>query len=366
MKRTIIVISSILFAISANAQGLGDLLGAVFGAVSEGAVATSSVTNQQNLATWGISPANYSGITPLGDGRYAVVSDKGAADGFYIWKIEQDPETGLVTNVENEGFFANKVDARSDRDCEGIVYVPKTNTVFISGEGDQRVIEYDMDGQRTGNEFDIPQQFSKTVGNQGLEALGFGGKGGKARFWTTTETSLPADGVAAGPKNPGAENLLRIQSFKTNLRPAQQFVYKMDAGRSSDFGTTYVFGVPEVLALPNGRILVLEREANIPKIYIGAEVICKLYSVKPKRNQKITEESVLSDLAEKKYLSKQLVDSWSTHLSLGSFDWANYEGMCLGAKLANGQQTVLLISDSQGGYGKASFRLQDYIKVVVL
>lgn len=372
MKRSIHIILALMLSASASAQNVGQFLGALLGAVaSEVGTASGdseSITGipQQNLADWGITPANYSGITPLGNGRYAVVSDKGDSDGFHVWKIEQDPQSGAVTQVVNEGFKANRVDATANRDCEGIVYVPKYDCLFISGEGDQRIIGYDMDGQRNGLELMVPEQFRSTVSNQGLEALGFGGKGGKARLWSTTETSLPADGQAAGPKAPGAENLLRLQSFKTNLKPSKQFAYKMDAGRSSDFGSTYVFGVPEVCALPDGRVLVLEREANIPAIYVGAEVICKLYCIKPKSARKISCDTVLSELSDDRFLKKELIANWSTTLSVTSFKWANYEGMCLGARLSDGRQTLLLISDSQGGYGKGPIRLQDYIKVIYL
>lgn len=344
-----------VLAVPVSAQNIGSLFGALIGAVTESvtSVVGSSESQvglpQQSLGAWGIPAADYSGITPIGGGRYAVVSDKGT-DGFHIWKITQDPETGAITSVENEGFFANKVDASAGRDCEGIAYFPKSRTVFISGESDNRVLEYDMEGQRTGRELAIPEEFGKVAGNQGLEALGFGGKGAKARFWFTTETTLPADGVAAGPKNPGAENVLRLQSFKKNLKPSSQILYTMDAGRSSGFGSTYVFGVSEMCVLPDGSLLVLERESNIPDVYIGADVICKIYKVTPRRKSSVAE--------------KELVATWSTSLSTAGLNWANYEGMCLGAKLSDGRQTVLLVSDSQGGYSKGPFSLKDYIKVV--
>lgn len=357
MKRIGLILICLACTVQATAQSVGSLLGTLLGIVTEGVTAAPADTEgqvglpQADLAAWGIQPANYSGITPLGGGRYAVVSDKGTSDGFYVWKIEQDPDSGIITSVENEGFFANRVNADAGRDCEGIAYFPKSGCVFISGESDRRVLEYDMAGQRTGRGLSIPAQFSDVVANQGLEALSYGGKGGKARFWLTTETSLPADGVAAGPQNPGGENLLRLQSFKNNLIPSKQFFYTMDAGRSSDYGTTYVFGVPEICALPDGRLLVLEREANIPKLYVGAEVICKLYSVKPKGRKPVT---------------KKLVTEWTTTLSAAGFNWANYEGMCLGARLSDGRQTLLLVSDSQGGYSKGPFSLRDFIKVIFL
>lgn len=357
MKRFGTIALCLACTLPAAAQNVGDLLGALLGIVTETVAAMPGDSEgqvglpQQSLGNWGIPAANYSGITPIGDDRYAVVSDKGTADGFHVWKISQDPETGAITSVENEGFFANTVDATSGRDCEGIAYFPKSGCVFIAGESDKRVIEYDMSGQRTGRELYVPAQFRDVVGNQGIEALGYGGKGGKARFWLTTETALPSDGVAAGPQNPGAQNLLRLQSFKKSLLASKQFLYTMDAGRTSDFGTTYVFGVPEICALPDGRLLVLEREANIPKLYVGAEVVCKLYSVRPKG---------------RKPLVKEAVAQWTTTLSATGINWANYEGMCLGAKLSDGRQTLLLVSDSQGGYSKGPFSLKDFIKVIIL
>lgn len=357
MKRIGQIILCLALTVPAAAQNKGGVLNALIGLLTGGLAAMPSTTEaqvglpQQALGAWGIEPANYSGITPLGDGRYAVVSDKGDADGFYVWKISQDPETGAILSVESEGFFANTVDATSGRDCEGIVYCRREDSVFISGEGDQRVLEYDMAGQRTGRELDIPDEFSSAVGNQGLEALAYGGRRRKARFFLTTETSLPSDGVAAGPGNPGAQNLLRIQTFRRNLEPSRQYLYTMDAGRDSDFGPTYVFGVPEMCALPDGRLLVLERESNIPDVYIGADVKCKLYSVRPRRDET---------------LEKELVAEWTTALSLSGLNWANYEGMCLGERLSDGRWTLILVSDSQGGYSKGPFSLKDYIKVIVL
>ena len=58
----------------------------------------------KDLGQWNIPPGNYSGITPIGDGHYAVVSDKETRDGFFVFRIVQDERTGQVTEVVNEGF----------------------------------------------------------------------------------------------------------------------------------------------------------------------------------------------------------------------------------------------------------------------
>lgn len=310
---------------------------------------------QQDLSQWGIPAANYSGITPLGDGLYAVVTDKADADGFYVWRIEQDTVTGKILKVVDEGFRANSVDATSGRDCEGIVFFPSdSGSVFISGEGDQRILEYTLAGQRTGRELSVPEHFKHAASNYGFEALAYGGKGRRCRFWTTTESTLPADAALADSLCGGSGNLLRIQSFGRNLQQKREYFYRMDASGVSERGSIYAFGVPSLCVLPDRTLLVLEREANVPSVYVGANVVNKIYSVRPKR----------SNAGE--VLEKTLVASWTTWLTVTKMDWANYEGMCLGAVLEDGRQTLLLVNDSQNGYGKGPIRLKDYIKVIVL
>ena len=54
---------------------------------------------QQPLSKWNIGSANYSGITRLGENRYALVSDKEPADGFFLFRIDQNAATGEVTKT---------------------------------------------------------------------------------------------------------------------------------------------------------------------------------------------------------------------------------------------------------------------------
>lgn len=235
-----------------------------------GAAAQSALELKQvPLSRWNVGSAQYSGIAPLGQNRYAVVSDKEPADGFFIFRIDQNAHTGEVTQVYLEGFRGNpspRVDATGTclRDCEGIAYLPSAGTVFISGEGDQEILEYALDGKPTGRRLNVPRIFAlqHIVPNYGFEALTYSETA--RRFWTTTESMLPADGAAAGPLHPGVQNLLRLQAFGDNLEPAAQYAYRMDRGRTDDFGKTYVYGVPELTALPDGRLLVLNAKPTLP------------------------------------------------------------------------------------------------------
>ena len=332
---------------------------------------TAVELKQVSMKKWHIGYAQYSGITHLGENRYAVVSDKEPTDGFFLFRIDQNASSGKVTTVYLEGFKGNKnpkVDANgiSTRDCEGIAYVPETNTVFISGEGDQRIMEYDMDGQPTGRETNVPAIFSRSniFPNYGFEALSYDPTA--QRLWTTTEGMLPIDGQTASPVSPGVQNLLRIQAFNHELQPVAQYAYRMDRGKTEDFGKIYVYGVPTITALPDGRLLVLEREADITAGGLSSSVRCKLYLVNPSEGHQIDSSVNLSMLDPNKFLIKKLLADWHTAAQPIKMNFANYEGMCLGRKLNDGRQTLLLISDSQGGKKKGPYELKDYIKVIIL
>ena len=181
-----------------------------------------------------------------------------------------------------------------------------------------------------------------------------------------TESMLVADGQGSSPVNPGAANLLRLLKFDDNLQPAGQYAYRMDRGRTEDFGRIYVQGVSDVTMLPDGTLLVLEREANITPGYMGSEMVCKVFAVNPSQSWQIDSRTSLATLDANKFMVKRLLATFRTQLSPFNKSLANYEGMCLGAKLADGRQTVLLISDSQNGAGNRLYHLYDYIKVLVL
>ena len=252
---------------------------------------------------------NYSGITALGNNRYAVVSDKSETEGFFILHIETDSVKGCITSLENEGFQSSGL---PNRDIEGICYRPTTNTVFISGEKDNEVYEYTLDGKRTGQRLEMPDIFKKAGHNYGLESLTYDRK--RHLFYTTSERVLEGD------------SLLRIQSFSDNLKPGFCYYYKPDEPISKK----HFYGVSELCALEDGRLLVLERQIHVPKLKLGASTIIRIYETTP---------------TDKPILEKRLVKEFRTRLSLTSRKFANYEGLCE----IQGNR-LLLIADSQNRF----------------
>ena len=256
-----------------------------------------------------IPAGNYSGICAIGDDCYAVVSDKADEDGFFVFKMQIDTLRGKIRKVENRGFRKSGL---PNRDMEGVCYCPSSNSLFISGERDNEVYEYTLDGQRTGRRLALPEVFRRADSNYGLEALTYDRV--RHLFFTTTEHPLKGDSV------------LRIQSFTDNLLPAKQYFYRPDDPQ----GKVYLHGVSELCALSDGSLLVVERQVYVPRLKIGAKSIVRVYAVYP---------------GDSACLEKHLVKEIRTRLTLTKRKFANVEGMC---EIASG--LWMMVADSQDQY----------------
>lgn len=325
------------------------------------------------LGLWGIAPGNYSGITHIEGNQYAICDDKDAVDGFKVLTLDIDSTNGNVLNAtmtEPKGMQQRRAKGvATNRDCEGIAYFPDEQTIFVSGEEDQRIMEYTLDGITTGRELAIPKEMQRSsiTPNRGFEALTYNATTGL--FWTTTESALPADCVT---KNDSINQPLRMVSFGRDLRPLHSFVYRMDAPEykpTKSFwgggGADIVHGVPALTALDDGRIIVMEREACINKRYYDSWVTIKLYMVTPP-DEKTSSSGNNTFRFQQTVVKKTLLGSFTTRLRLGQMDLSNYEGMCLGPRLSDGRQTLLLIADSQNGAGNSLFRIKDHLRVVII
>lgn len=288
------------------------------------AVLTASllVFSQQQHFKKQIPPGNYSGICALGHDRYAVVSDKAETDGFFIFRFTFDSIQGRITEAANEGYHSSGL---PNRDMEAICYRSSSNTIFISGEADQEVYEYTMDGKRTGRRLAMPDIIRHASHNYGLESLTYDAH--RHLFFTTTEHPLPGD------------SLLRIMVFDDDLQLRRQYFYTPDPPISRK----YIHGVSELCALDDGRLLVLERQIRVPRLKLGACTITRIYAVIPGQND---------------YLKKKLVTEFKTRLTITSRKFANFEGLC---QLSS--RHLLLIADSQNQY--KGF-LRDWLRITTI
>ena len=292
-----------------------------------------------------VSAGNYSGITWLGGTSYAVANDKSPTAGFYLMTIETDSITGELLTVREDTFLTS---GQPNRDEEGICYVPYSQTVFVSGEEDQEILEYNLQGRLTGRKLSIPEVFKSAYSNGGFEALTYQAQ--THRFWTTSEFTLKVDG-----QKPTIErkigNRLRLQSFGDDLQPKEQYWYETDSTAIKKKKGRSILGVSGLCALDDGRIVVLEREMYFPKKQIGSYCLVKLYMVNPAQQQ------------PGEMLKKSLLAEFRTKMNLTRRNFANYEGICVGPKLADGRQLLVLICDSQDQYRGV---MKDWFKTVIL
>ena len=169
------------------------------------------------LSHWGIAPHNFSGIAPLGNDRYAVVSDKDTAAGFYVWHIEQDSVTGQVVRVTDEGFRPHAVSAGAPQpDYEGVAYEPAQARVWIADEATQQIRAFACSGQPTGDSLCIPATVSASAirPNRGFEALTFSPT--DSLLWTAPEEPPRADPPsvgAAGSPSPATGGVIELLGF---------------------------------------------------------------------------------------------------------------------------------------------------------
>lgn len=310
-------------------------------------------TQAIRLKDFGISPGNYSGITNIGGGLYAVADDKKEGCGFHVWYIEQDLQNGMVEKVTNIGLTKTDI-ISTKRDAEGIAFVKEDSTIWVSGEADQRVLAFCLDGTECGRELRIPSfAGQKNIkANYGFEALCYDTI--NKVFWTITENTLPADGmpVTAGD-TVGAR--LRLLSFDNNGVFRTAYNYCTETPNAKDGQRGYAFGVVALCSVYSGRLWIMEREVNIPKHRLRARSVIKIFEIDP----------LGGDIKVGGELRKHKVAELTTCMRLIRPRLANYEGLCEGATLRDGRRTWLLVSDSQGGAGNKICRLRDWIIALV-
>ena len=352
--------------------------------------------NPQKAFPKTVAAGNYSGIAHLHDDIYAVVSDKSDSALYFNFRIQVNPKTGELEQIENLGFTERTDGTLNDAkpwqgqekgfDHEAIVKV-SDSTLVIASEGYCRLKEFPIlptsaDAAKVGypqNLWESRWPSSDFYPNYNFESLAFDSV--HQYLWTIPESTLRKDGQPATPQN-GLANRLRlmrldwgkmkenrnkeeyseqVSSKKDSRYMTTTYAYQMDQPSTHKKADIYVMGVSELCVLPDGQLLVLEREAFIPKIKIGAFCKCKLYLINPLNSEEFSMKEKFS--SDTPFLKKRLLTEWKTGLSLSKRSFANYEGMCLGPMLEDGSQVVILLSDSQDQYAGV---LKDWFKTIVI
>ncbi len=286
---------------------------------------------------------------------YAISDDRGqkAAARFYTLKIglskgylQKDGVIAVnITTLLNDN--GQKFRA-GESDTEGIALTHK-ETVFISSEGDAAKLinpfikEFSLSSGREIATLPISNKFlPDKSGQQGIrnnlafESLTI--TPDNKHIFTATENALIQDGVAAKPNIVSPCRILQYNLVNNQLEKV--FLYQTEpVSPFLNFTGKFASGLPDLLALDNqGHFLSLERS------FTGLGFAISLFQVSLEGADDIHNiDSILTvDSKNIKPVQKKLL------LDLRTLDVLldNIEGLTLGPKLPDGQQSLILISDN--------------------
>ncbi|AVH65088.1 esterase-like activity of phytase family protein [Nostoc sp. 'Peltigera membranacea cyanobiont' N6] len=286
---------------------------------------------------------------------YAISDDRGqkAAARFYTLKIDLSKgylQKGGVIPVNVTTLLNEKGQTfrPGETDTEGIALTNKS-TVFISSEGDVAKLinpfikEFSLSSGKEITTFTIPNKFlPDKSGKQGIrnnlafESLTI--TPDKNHLFTATENALIQDGVAAKPNIGSPCRILQYNLL--NNQPEKEFLYQTEAvSPFLNLTGKFASGLPDLLALDNqGHFLTLERS------FTGLGFAISLFQVSLEGSDDIHNiDSLLAVDSKniKPVYKKLLLDLRSLNVLLD-----NIEGLTLGPKLPDGQQSLILVSDN--------------------
>jgi len=304
---------------------------------------------QYDLSSGSTGAHELSGLTWAGGSQYYAVSDANAT--VYPLTVNLNMTTGVVTSAAlNTG-----ITLAAGTDLEGIAYDAATGQVTVSDETGPAIRKYSLaDGSVTGT-VTVPTVYGDYRTNLSLESLSMQASG--ASLWTCNEEALVGDGPESSSTAP---TTVRIQKFDASLSAAGQWAYEADP-YVWDWNPAQEYlaqsGVADLCVLPDGKVLVLERELGWMAPMLGPHLRSRIYAVDLTGATDVTSIDNL-DGAAFTPVGKRLL--WEGVFPTGPMQ--DFEGIALGPQLDDGQWSLLLISDDAGGtqplyIGQALFAL---------
>jgi 3-phytase/alkaline phosphatase D len=295
-----------------------------------------------------------SGLTydAAGDRYFAISDDRSQFNDARFYTLTIDLDDGTLDDGDVEFTdVTTLLDAGGDPypavslDPEGIALVD-AGTLFISSEGDANALidpfvdAFDLTGQQLAS-LPVPSKFLPDGSNGIRNNLAFEGLtvSPDGRFlYTATENALVQDGPAASLDD-GSPSRILVYDLATG-QPAKEFLYETDpvADAPAPAGTFSTNGLVELLALDNtGTLLALERSFSNG---VGNNV--KLYQVLTQGAADIEDFDAVADFEVDPPVTKTLLLDFA---DLG-ITLDNLEGLAFGPELADGRQSLIVVSDN--------------------
>jgi 3-phytase/alkaline phosphatase D len=333
--------------------------------------------NGVDVAVGGLSGVTYDAAN---DRYYAISDDRSqfAPARFYTFTLDKTTGAVTFTNVTpikdtNGNFFA-----LNSLDPEGIA-LTKNGTVFISSEGEANptagrvtapfIKEFNLTTGQEVRSLSVPTKFLPVVqdtNNNGIVDTGDTQAAGvrnnlafesltispdQKTLFTATENALFQDGDRA-TLTVGSRSRI-IQYNLVSGQPEKEYLYVADAIAKSPVGVTAAdSGLVDLLAIDDrGTLLALERsfavgQGNTIKIYeISLQGATDISTINSLNSLSADQLNAIAPTPKRLLLnldSLNLPNSDSNHPT----GTDNIEGIAFGPKLADGRQSIVLVSDN--------------------
>jgi hypothetical protein len=290
----------------------------------------------------GFRVGGLSAIARAADGTYLAVVDNDGASPARVFRLAFEVTAAGVTPPAGKTALQVPVAAiplagfnGRSFDGEGMALEP-TGEMLISSETEPSIREFSLQGQ-TLRTLPVPTLFlageKKGIrGNRGFESLALSPAADV--LWTANERALQQD-APDDPARPSPVRLLRYERRGADWVPGAQFVYEVEPIHRPG-SRLQVRGLSDLVALPGGDLLALERE-----FVLGRGFTIQIYRI---ALAGATDVSGREALAGTSYVPvrKTLVYDFAQ----AGFAPDNLEGMAFGPRLADGSRTLVLVSDN--------------------
>ena len=281
--------------------------------------ATTTDQHGRPFTVTGLSGLTYAGS----DGpahRFIGVMDN--SNSLVNLRVELGDNASIVAAT-----YADGLSLAEASDFEGIALTADGAGVFLAEEGVPGVRVYRLgDGVRL-DILQTPPLFSARRDNFGFESL----TSVPGSLWTANEEALTIDGPLSSPMSGTVIRLLRFDTAGATPVPAEQHAYVTEPVHGLMISGARS-GVADLVALPSGRLLVLERSFALASPLF----LTRIYEVD------------LAGATDVSAFTAGLVDAVYTPATkrlLHAGSYTNLEGLCLGPRLPSGGWSLLGVVD---------------------
>ncbi len=283
-----------------------------------------------------------SGLTWAGGDLYYAVSDSNRI--VYPLSIELNRVTGFPASI----LFGTPLLLDTGSDLEGIAFNAGNDSIYVSDETGPGVREHSLADGGLLQAVPVDPVYLNIRPNFSLESLSL--QEGHRSLWTTNEEALALDGPLS---TVGEGTVVRLQRYSGDLLRDGQWAYVTDGiTKLTPLIDEERSGLSDLVVLPDGRLIILERELGGVGLLLLPEFRNRIYLVDFTNATDVTGFAELEGATYTPTAKKLL---WEK-----TFSFCNFEGMALGRQLDDGSRSLLLISDDGGGLSQCLHALRLY------